>query len=232
MSSSIQDSHVLLYFWLRALSGDAIAYNFIHHYYLSWLKILVRKVMLIHKYPLSEHDDYLGFAYIGYSQAIRRFDISRGVKFESFAETYVRGAILKGLSPYIQDRQVRSNDRLSSIVDACDDGQDQFDFLIETVIGLAFGRFLELGIIEQDEVSHSCTQKTYDVEEASLSLMHLVSQLADHERDVVRLHYFEDHTFTDISRILNVSKGRVSQLHKRALEEIRHKLSIQDDKGA
>lgn len=46
---------------------------------------------------------------------------------------------------------------------------------------------------------------------------------------IVRYHYFHHVGFDEIGAILDISKGRVSQLHRRALTQLRaHLKSVQD----
>jgi RNA polymerase sigma factor for flagellar operon FliA len=48
--------------------------------------------------------------------------------------------------------------------------------------------------------------------------------LNEREQLLVRMHYFEGVTFEKISRILGVSKQRVSQMHSRAIRRLREHL--------
>jgi RNA polymerase sigma factor for flagellar operon FliA len=54
----------------------------------------------------------------------------------------------------------------------------------------------------------------------------LVDALPDQERRVVKYHYFQNLEFTEIARIFGVTKGRVSQIHKRALVLLREANAI------
>jgi RNA polymerase sigma factor for flagellar operon FliA len=49
----------------------------------------------------------------------------------------------------------------------------------------------------------------------------LVGQLTLREQAVVRLHYFQGLTYEDIAQSLDITKGRVSQLHGQALGRLR-----------
>jgi len=43
---------------------------------------------------------------------------------------------------------------------------------------------------------------------------------AGEDIQIVRLHYFEDHSFTDIARELKISKAWTSRLHARAMAHL------------
>jgi RNA polymerase sigma factor for flagellar operon FliA len=53
-----------------------------------------------------------------------------------------------------------------------------------------------------------------------------VEQLPARERDILRRHYYEQREFQEIAAELGVTKGRVSQLHARALQRVREALNV------
>ncbi len=57
-------------------------------------------------------------------------------------------------------------------------------------------------------------------------LVELVDALPDQERRVVKYHYFQNIDFTEIAAVLGVTKGRISQIHKRALVLLREAHAI------
>ena len=54
----------------------------------------------------------------------------------------------------------------------------------------------------------------------------LVDALPDQERRVINRHYFQNLEFTEIANIFGVTKGRISQIHKRALVLLREAHAI------
>jgi RNA polymerase sigma factor for flagellar operon FliA len=63
--------------------------------------------------------------------------------------------------------------------------------------------------------------KSVQLERVRARLSLLVDALPQRERLIIRYHYFEHMEFQAIGTILELSKGRVSQLHARALRLIR-----------
>lgn len=57
----------------------------------------------------------------------------------------------------------------------------------------------------------------------------MLKRLSDQERKAVRLKYFHDYTGSQIAETLGVSKGRVSQLMKTALEKLKNAYQHQQD---
>ena len=64
------------------------------------------------------------------------------------------------------------------------------------------------------------------VEEAELkqTLVESLDILTEKERMVIELYYYEELTLKEISRVLEVSESRVSQLHTKALNKMRTKM--------
>ena len=56
-------------------------------------------------------------------------------------------------------------------------------------------------------------------------LAEAVGQLAERDRTVVGLYYFENLTLAEIGRVLGVTESRVCQLHTRAVMRLRGRLA-------
>jgi RNA polymerase sigma factor for flagellar operon FliA len=53
------------------------------------------------------------------------------------------------------------------------------------------------------------------------SMSGLVEELSEPGRTIIRRHYFDGMQFSAIAELVGLSKGRVSQLHARALADLR-----------
>ena len=54
--------------------------------------------------------------------------------------------------------------------------------------------------------------------------MEVLETLTDKEKKVITLYYYEELTLKEISRVLEVSESRVSQLHSKALIKMKQRL--------
>ena len=61
-------------------------------------------------------------------------------------------------------------------------------------------------------------------------LAEAISSLNENEQKVIACYYFEEMTLKEISKILDVSESRVSQLHTKALKKMKKKLG-EDNMG-
>ena len=64
------------------------------------------------------------------------------------------------------------------------------------------------------------------VEELKEKLAESLELLTEKERRVIELYYYEDMTLKEISKILEVSESRISQLHTKALNKMRKKMGV------
>ena len=63
-------------------------------------------------------------------------------------------------------------------------------------------------------------------EELKEKLAESLELLTEKERRVIELYYYEDMTLKEISKILEVSESRISQLHTKALNKMRKKMGV------
>jgi RNA polymerase sigma factor for flagellar operon FliA len=182
-------------------------------------------------------EDYLQYARVGLLEAIDRYDPAREASFETFATYRIRGAVLNGLEKSTESaaqaahrRRAHHRERAQSLVlpDAGDAAEpdkfiDPFAGMVDVAILLAMGYVLE----DSGEWNPAGADRAADpyksvqLERVRARLNLLVDALPQRERLIVRYHYFEHLEFQAIGAILELSKGRVSQLHARALRLIR-----------
>lgn len=172
-------------------------------------------------------------AYRGLLEAIDRFDPYLQVPFAAFARSRISGSVTDAAAQlneagaqYAHDRK-RSRERLRSI--AGDEQQSKgsaLDRLGDIAVQLALSLMLEAEEREAGSLGHR-KENAFD----TLAWRQMVAALARHvdelpgtERTVIVQHYHNDILFADIAAMLGISKGRVSQLHKSALQRMAKKM--------
>lgn len=207
-------------FWFNNKSVEAR--NQLISFYSTWTNSQAKAVYF--KYPTSslELADYIHWATIGLIESINRFDPDKNQSFESFAVFRVRGEILTNLSKISDEaalasaKKRRIADRVANLLS--DDKADSFDTVLDFLKSFTIGAILEEDIYRQEETglegSHS--------EDFLLNqhLTKLIERLTAKEQLVINYHYHSQLSFVEISEILGLSKGRVSQLHKEGLEKL------------
>jgi len=178
-----------------------------------------------------EFGDYLQFAMVGLLEAIDRFDLGAGVKFETFAGLRINGAVLNGvesLSEVQRQASVRHRvvkERSASLAArAADQPASALEKLADIAIGLALGFALEDSGVYEGSGERAVPDNAY----SRLEMRQLVQRLADcveslpeQQRVVIHRHYFQQVSFDEIAASLRLSKGRISQIHSAALAGLR-----------
>ncbi|MCX5921297.1 MAG: FliA/WhiG family RNA polymerase sigma factor [Candidatus Melainabacteria bacterium] len=199
-------------------------------------------------------DDLMSFGTIGLLEAVKRFDPSRGLKFETYATNRIRGEIIDQLRS--QDwvpRGVRKRNKLLMEAIATlevDLGRNPTEAEIAAALGvtkvklqaiLAESTQLLLSLDEQlgsdsdgsslsllDTVADKVTlhpEAQLENGDTRLRLAESINALPEREKLLIALYYQENMTLREIGDIINVSESRVCQLHAQALLRLRQKLS-------
>lgn len=197
-----------------------------------------------------EYDDLVGYGTFGLIDAIDKYDYTKGVKFETYASLRIRGAILdqirkmdwiprsvrqkqRKLEQAYRELELRYGravsdeelaDELDITVDELENWQNQTK--ITNIISL--DEFLEQGTegkVEQNLTSdYSQPDKILEKNELKELIVQSLEALTEKEKKVIVLYYYEELTLKEISRILEVSESRVSQLHTKALQKMKTRL--------
>jgi RNA polymerase sigma factor for flagellar operon FliA len=105
---------------------------------------------------------------------------------------------------------------------------EAMEALVDMAVGLALGFMLEGTGLYHDQEEPSMETTAYDSLAWKQTVDRLVAELArlpERDRLIIRLHYMEDVNFDQIAVLLDLSKGRISQLHKAALMLLRKRVS-------
>jgi len=200
-----------------------------------------------------QKDDLKSLGYIGLLEALDRFEVSRGLKFETFAMWRIKGAILDGLrkSDWVP-RSVRKKSKdlenafqklQSTQKDPVTDNQiaehlgitlEEYNQLINEIQVISFisidDTVGEEGNVFRDLIPDNSSispEQQLDINEANILLANAIEKLPDKEKNVISLYYYDELTLTEIAKILSVSTSRISQLHTKAILRLRGFLSRQ-----
>ena len=157
-----------------------------------------------------EFDDLVSYGIFGLIDAIEKFDITKGVKFESYASLRIRGAIIDSLRDL--DWVPRSLRRKSK-----EDGSE-----LQSMVSL--DDFLDQNMEFVAASADGVPEEHIDKQELRNMLIEAIESLSERDRLIITLHYFEELTLREISKTMKVSESRVSQIHTRALSRMQEKL--------
>jgi RNA polymerase sigma factor for flagellar operon FliA len=176
------------------------------------------------------------------SSSSRALTVStHGVPFRAFTSHRISGSVRDGIARMSEVREQMSwrqrvrRERLRSLSDMAAGNMqtaEATEKLAEIAVGLALGFMLEgSGLFTQGEKdeggSPSFPGTAYDSlawKETVAQLETELSALPEREQTILRQHYLGGMNFDQLASLLAVSKGRVSQLHRAALQLLRKRL--------
>lgn len=199
--------------------------------YVHLARSVARKHVRRNGLPDHVLDDAVQFACKGLLEAIDRFDPERGVPFAAFARPRLAGAVVDGIgrlderSAQLRFRRRAERERLQSLMPVDDrGGESAIAELTELIAELALGLMLDAEMRHGTNDVVGLPDNGFDRlawRETQGLLLEGVRQLPDLEQTVVRQHYENDLLFSEIATMLDLSRGRISQLHKSALTRLR-----------
>ena len=217
--------------------------------YAQLVKVVAGRLSMYLGYNV-EYEDLVSYGIFGLIDAIDKFDMQKDVKFETYASLRIRGAILdqirkmdwiprtvrqkqKKIDEAIRNIEMRTGKNATDEQVAGELGLEQEELTewqsrlkITNVISL--NEFLEQGqepVMDARGNSHfSQPEDVVSESELKQVLEEALEVLTEKEKKVILLYYYEDLTLKEISKVLEVSESRVSQLHTKALLKMRAKM--------
>lgn len=226
-------------------SEDALAREWLVVHYASLVKFVAGR--LAAGLPRSvDTGDLVSAGVFGLMNAIDRFDPDRGFKFETYAVPRIRGAILDGLRGLDWvPRSVRSRSR--SIQEAitslehslgrapteeeiADELQISVDELNTWLADIASANVGPLDHVVFDSTvasndANSQPDHVMETNELSDVMRDEIQKLPAREQSVLVLYYDDGLTLAEIGEALGVTESRVSQIHSKAVLQLRSRLS-------
>jgi RNA polymerase sigma factor for flagellar operon FliA len=221
--------------------------------YLPLVKYVIGRMSVKDMPGVLDREDLLSYGTIGLIEAVDRFVSSRGVKFETYAITRIRGAIIDGIRAADRlSRGVRQKTRHVELTRSglvTELGRNPTEQELIAATGLTGTQYQETlaasgrvtisldAMISTDESGEpqgggpiladpddEDFSARLEEQELIVVLTEAVKALPPRELLVVSLRYFEGMTFKEIAQVLDVSESRTCQLHKRAIDRLQLRL--------
>ena len=195
-------------------------------HYSPWARAVARDVYMRVYLMRDAWHDCAQNALLGLIEAIERFDPERGVPFQPYARHRVRGAVFDGVrvlrtGTMFADSHaydVRVRERVESLQE--DGSTDPLEAFVATTVGLGLGFLLDMQSMP-DQAQAAEAYAELERAELNAAVTEEMERLPERERLILQLHYHHQVPFVDIAAQMSLTKGRISQLHKRALERLR-----------
>jgi RNA polymerase sigma factor for flagellar operon FliA len=203
-----------------------------------------------------EQADLVSYGIFGLIDAIEKYDAERGIKFETYAITRIKGAIIDELrSIDWVPRSVRAKARgvekayaklEATLLRTPTDPEVAAELQIsEAALQQIFTQISFVGLVALDEVLSGHGDRgdgstvgdtladrgegpmaAFEVEEMKQILASAINRLGDREKLVLTLYYYEGLTLGDIGQVLGVTESRVCQIHTKAVFQLRGRMAL------
>jgi len=245
---------------LKATGSTAIRDQLIVHY--SPLVKYVAGRVAVGLPQNVDQGDLVSYGIFGLIDAIEKFDLERGFKFETYAISRIKGAIIDELrSIDWVPRSVRSKAR--SLEKAYGKLESELhrtptDAELAAEMGMTdqqlqatFGQISFIGLVALDEMlggertgGDSMTlgdtiadrgdgpMAAYEVEEMRQILAQAINDMPEREKVVLTLYYYEGLTLAEIGEVLGVTESRVCQIHTKSVIHLRAKIAASEREPA
>ncbi|MDQ6662624.1 MAG: FliA/WhiG family RNA polymerase sigma factor [Chloroflexota bacterium] len=206
---------------------------------------------------MLEAEDLVSYGMIGLLNALDRFDPSRGVRFETFASTRIRGAVIDQLRAlnwmprstvarvkqiettlaYLEQRLGRPAKEQEAAAELGVSTEHYRQMLQDVTVSVISLDAPLSSSVQDDEVATlghlledtNALEPAEEVEKQELTaaLSSAIDHLPERERLLLSLYYQEELTMKEISKVMGVSESRVCQLHMQAVLRLRGGLQIE-----
>ena len=197
-----------------------------------------------------EYEDLVSYGVFGLIDAIDKFDTNKDVKFETYASLRIRGSILDQIRKMdwiprtVRQRQRKIDEAIKSL--EARTGKTPTDEMLAEELGVSGEELLSwqsqlkvTNVVSLNEFVESGNEPVMDAKgnfrfaqpeeviaetELKRMLKDAMQLLTENEQKVILQYYYEDLTLKEISRVLEVSESRISQLHTKALQKMKKKM--------
>src|ERR1700712_508890 len=186
-----------------------------------------------------EEADLISYGLGGLISAIERFELEREIKFETYAITRIKGAIIDELrsldwvprSVRARARAIeRANTKLEHKLQRAPTDEEMAHEL-EMSVGDFQDALLQISnstiaaLAELQDPGAPDPAAVMDQTDLKDRIADAIARLPEREKLVVALYYYENLTLREIGEVLGVTESRVSQLHTKAVLRLRGRMS-------
>ncbi len=194
-----------------------------------------------------EFDDLMSSGLLGLMDAIDKFDITKDVKFETYASLRIKGEIIDQIRK--QDWAPISLRQKIKKVEECFDaletrtGRQPTESEVAAQLMMSADEVKKtldeahtFNMVALDEMllerGDSLASPREDGPEALLedqeikkTLVKVIEALPEKEKQVISMYYYDELTLKEIGLVLGVTESRVSQIHSKAMMALRLKMT-------
>ncbi len=238
-------------------TGDENLRNILVEYHFPLVRYIAER--LLQTLPKSiELDDLISAGTFGLFDAIRGFDLSRGIKFKTYCSTRIRGSILDELRsqdwvPRLVRLKATKLDRAIRKLEALH-GREANDYELAKELDITVDELSVLKAEASPKTMFSLSEKVDDGEDGSemekveiiedkrgrdpVQIMQqqdvlevIARNLTKKERLIIIMYYYEGLTMREIGDIMSLTESRVCQIHSNVMSRLKNQLKALTKEG-
>ena len=201
-----------------------------------------------------EQADLVSYGMFGLIDAIEKFDLAKGVKFETYAIARIKGAIIDELRSIdwiprsvrskardvekalaVLETRLRRTPTEAELAREMDLGVKELRNVL-TQVSLVSVAALDESFAGEDSERQALVdtlqdphaadpESMFEEGEMKARLAEALNRMTEREKTLLVLYYFEGMTLAQIGQVLGVTESRVCQMHAKAMLGLRTKLS-------
>lgn len=193
-----------------------------------------------------EFDDLLGYGILGLIDSIEKFDISKNIKFETYAQIRIKGSMIDNIrkldwiprslrkkSKQVQQSMqelenklgyIPSNTELANHMNISVNEVENIFSDIATFNVISLEEFLKNkseGILDS-KGNTDLPDNLYEKKEIECILIESINDLPEKEKLIISLYYYDELTYKEIGSILDLSESRISQIHSKIMLKLKN----------
>ena len=178
-----------------------------------------------------EYEDLVSYGTIGLLEAFNTFDDTKGCKFSSYASLKIKASIIDEIR---RQSPISRNDvtKINNYNDAVFNLQNKlfreptdsiYKMSITSLDSIIFEGDTNINLIDTIKDDEKKTPSSIIEDEEKIEILaKAIDSLKERYKLILSLYYYEELTLKEIGRMLEISESRVSQLHSKAIVNLRN----------
>ena len=205
--------------------------------YIPLVKVVSGRLSMYLGYTV-EYDDLVSYGIFGLIDAIDKYDYGKGILDQIRKMDWIPRSVRQKQKQIdaaaakieAEENRIATDEEIAKELDISLD--EYFNWQGQTKVTniASIDEYVEQGIevkaFDVGKTAKAEPERVYEQEEVKELLADSLEVLTEKERMVVVLYYYEELTLKEISKVLDVSESRVSQLHTKALQKMKKVLGI------
>ncbi|MGB9638338.1 MAG: sigma-70 family RNA polymerase sigma factor [bacterium] len=211
------------------------ARDFLIEKYLEYSFKIVSKIYRKYKDIVNiDQEELYGISSLILLKAIDKFDYKKGIDFIKFFNTFAKWLLKNELSKYMNLSLRNQNLIIKKIEELTKEKNNINNYkLIKLLLKLSFRNinYLDEKIGDKDLTyletlkSNENIEYNIEIQEITKHITNFIKyDLTETEKQIIEMKYFQDMELVEISKELNISLQRCSQIHKKALDKLKNYL--------